>query len=90
MQGLPPTFERFDEWYNFGTLPGHEVTIVATLDESSYTGGNMGEPHPIAWAHAYDGGRSFYTAFGHTAESYSEPLVLTQLANAILWAAQSG
>lgn len=86
---LPPSFERFDEWYNFESLPRPEVTILATVNESSYQGGNMGDPHPVVWAQEYDGGRSFYTAFGHTAESFSEPLILTQLANAILWAARS-
>ena len=85
MQGLPPSFVRFDEWYDFRSVPGPGVTILATLDESSYVGGNMGDPHPIVWAHEYDGGRSFYTAFGHTEETFSEPIVLTQLNNAILW-----
>lgn len=87
MQGVPSSFERFDEWYDFASLPGPDVTILATLEESSYTGGSMGEPHPIVWAQDYDGGRSFYTAFGHTAESFSEPLVVTLIANAIDWAA---
>ena len=32
----------------------------------------MGEDHPIAWYHAYDGGRAWYTAGGHTRESYGE------------------
>lgn len=90
MQGLPTSFVRFDEWYNFRSLPGPGVMIIATLDENSYQGGNMGESHPIVWAQEYDGGRSWYTAFGHTVESFSEPLVLTHLVNGILWAAQSG
>ncbi len=89
MQGLPPSFVRFDEWYNFRSLPGPEVVILATVDESSYEGGTMGELHPSVWAQEYDGGRSWYTAFGHTVESFSEPLVLTHLVNGILWAARS-
>jgi len=85
--GLPPVFERVDEWYNFRSLPGPEVTVLATLDEASYQGGTMGELHPIAWAHDYDGGRSFYTAGGHTIESFSEPLFREHLAQGIIWAA---
>ncbi|HUF11056.1 MAG TPA: PQQ-dependent sugar dehydrogenase, partial [Rhodothermales bacterium] len=30
------------------------------------------EFHPLSWYHAFDGGRAFYTALGHTSESYSE------------------
>ncbi len=61
--------------------------MLATLDETTYEGGTMGNDHPIIWAQEYDGGRSFYTAGGHTVESYSEPLFRAHLANGILWAA---
>jgi type 1 glutamine amidotransferase len=65
------------------------VTVLVTVDESSYTGGSMGMPHPISWYHAYDGGRAWYTAMGHTAESYAEPAFLEHLAGGIMWAAGS-
>ncbi|OUJ71753.1 ThuA domain-containing protein [Hymenobacter crusticola] len=82
---LPSTWERTDEWYNFKSIqPG--LKVVATLDESSYTGGTNGANHPIAWYHAYDGGRAFYTACGHTDESYSEPLFLQHLWGGITYA----
>ena len=28
--------------------------------------------HPITWCHDYEGGRVFYTALGHTNESYAD------------------
>ena len=56
MQGLPRTFVRFDEWYNFRNQPDSDVMILATLDESSYEGGTMGKPHPIVWARQYEEG----------------------------------
>ncbi|MGH8945964.1 MAG: ThuA domain-containing protein [Acidimicrobiia bacterium] len=84
---IPATFERFDEWYNFRTLPGEDITLLVTIDETSYQGGTMGQPHPISWAQETLGGRSFYTAMGHTEESFTDPLVLTHLGNGILWAA---
>ncbi|MGD2102211.1 MAG: ThuA domain-containing protein [Acidimicrobiia bacterium] len=90
VRGLPVDFRRFDEWYDFRSVPEADVTILMTLDETSYEGGGMGENHPIAWAHEYDGGRSVYIGFGHTGESYSEPLVVTLLTNAIEWAAGVG
>jgi uncharacterized protein len=86
-QGLPARFERVEEWYDFQAHPGPGVTILAVVDESTYEGGGMGDPHPIAWAHEYGGGRSVYTGFGHSAEAFAEPLVRRMLANAILWAA---
>jgi type 1 glutamine amidotransferase len=88
-EGLPASFVRTDEWYNFRSVPGPEVVVLAMLDETTYEGGTMGPDHPIAWAQEYDGGRSFYTAGGHTIESYSEPVFRDHLATGILWAAGS-
>jgi hypothetical protein len=47
--------------------------VLASLDESSYSGGGMGADHPISWCKEYAGGRSFYTGGGHTSESFSDP-----------------
>jgi type 1 glutamine amidotransferase len=64
------------------------VTVLATVDESTYTGGTMGADHPIAWTHPTPGGgRAFYTAMGHTITSYAEPLFRAHLAGAIRWVA---
>jgi len=62
-QHLGETWERFDEWYNFDLNPRPSVNVLLTLDEASYSGGNMGGDHPIAWWHDYDGGRSFVRTF---------------------------
>src|SRR5216683_6665126 len=81
--GLPATWQRTDEWYNFRSNPRSAVHVLATLDESTYSGGKMGTDHPIAWCHAIDGGRSWYTAMGHTIESYAEPLFRLHLLGGI-------
>jgi type 1 glutamine amidotransferase len=90
-QDLPATWLRTDEWYNFRVNPrvSPDVVVLATLDEATYPGGTMGD-HPIAWYHAYDGGRAWYTGGGHTRESYSEPLFLTHLQGGIDYAAARG
>ena len=87
--GLPAAWERTDEWYNFRTNPRTTagVNVLLTLDEDSYTGGTMGDDHPIAWFHEYEGGRSFYTGLGHTPSTYAEPLFRQHLLGGIRYAA---
>ena len=85
--GLPRTWMRRDEWYNFQRNPRGVVTVLATLDERTYAGGTMAPDHPIMWSQTYEGGRAWYTAGGHTSESFSEPLFAEHLGKAILWVA---
>ncbi len=87
--GLPQRWQRNDEWYAFRSNPRGDVHVLATLEESSYDPGAvpMGVDHPIAWCHNYDGGRSWYTGGGHTAESYGEPRFVKHLLGGIKWAA---
>jgi type 1 glutamine amidotransferase len=86
--GLPSPWVRTDEWYNFQTNPRPNVTVLATVDESTYTGGTMGADHPITWSHPTGGGgRAFYTAMGHTDESYCDPLFRRLLVGALRWVA---
>ena len=82
-EGLPVTWQRTDEWYNFQSNPRGAVHVLATLDEATYSGGKMGVDHPIAWCHEIDGGRSWYTAMGHTSESYAELLFRLHLLGGI-------
>jgi type 1 glutamine amidotransferase len=83
---LPASWRRTDEWYDFRASPSNGISILATVDESTYTGGTMGSPHPIAWYHRFDGGRAWYTAMGHMSESYAEAAFLDHLAGGIVWA----
>ena len=84
---LPAEWPRTDEWYNFRDDPSARVNVLLRIEESSYTGGSMGSNHPMAWYHAYDGGKAWYTALGHTIESYREPAFLQHLLGGILWSA---
>jgi type 1 glutamine amidotransferase len=86
-RGLPQRWARTDEWYNFRRNPRGRVHVLAVLEESSYTGGDMGADHPIAWCRHYKGGRSWYTGGGHTTEAYSEPDFRKHLLGGIRWAA---
>ncbi|MEV6983499.1 ThuA domain-containing protein [Sphaerisporangium sp. NPDC051017] len=83
---LGPTWNRSDEWYDFRTNARTTAHVLATLDESSYSGGGMGKDHPIAWCKTYQGGRSFYTGGGHTAASFAEPEFRRHLLGGISYA----
>jgi type 1 glutamine amidotransferase len=84
---LGEAWTRTDEWYNFRTNPRSKVHVLLTLDESSYSGGTMGNDHPHAWYRPYGRGRSFYTAGGHTVEAYAEQAFRAHLAGGIRYAA---
>ena len=73
---------RKDEFYNFKSIyhgPDDGIIPLIEIDESSYKGGTNGDFHPMAWYHEFDGGRAFYTNFGHTKETFSEPKFLEHL-----------
>lgn len=82
---LPDVWHRKDEWYDFKDL-NRDVKLLMQLDEKSYKGGKMGDHHPIAWYHEYDGGRGFYTALGHTKEAFDEPEFLQHIVGGIKYA----
>ncbi|MFE1009682.1 ThuA domain-containing protein [Streptomyces sp. NPDC058794] len=84
---LGGTWQRTDEWYNYRSNPRTTAHVLASLDESSYSGGNMNGDHPIAWCKEYEGGRAFYTGGGHTDESYADPAFRRHLLGGVRWAA---
>ncbi|MFI7435512.1 ThuA domain-containing protein [Micromonospora haikouensis] len=84
---LPQTWTRTDEWYNYQTNPRAGARVLATLDESSYSGGSMGGDHPISWCKTVSSGRSFYTGLGHTQGSYAEAAFRSHLLGGIRYAA---
>jgi type 1 glutamine amidotransferase len=83
---LGERWTRYDEWYDFRSAP-RGVTVLLDADQGSYEGSTMGAEHPMAWYHAYDGGWAWYTAFGHTRESYADPAFREHVLGGILWAA---
>lgn len=82
---LPAQWKRTDEFYSYKKL-SKETKVLLTIDEKSYHGGENGDNHPMAWYHEYDGGRAFYTALGHTKESFSEEPYLQHILGGIQYA----
>lgn len=85
VKGLPQPWIHKDEWYNFKNL-NPNLNVLIKIDETSYTGGSMNNDHPISWYHEFDGGKVFYTALGHTAACYTDPLFLSHLLAGIKYA----
>ena len=74
-----------DEWYNFDYISDN-INVLLKLDETSYEGGEHPDHHPITWYQKYDGGRSFYTALGHTTEVFKDERFIKLLEKGILYA----
>ena len=83
MKGLARSLSKTDEWYYFKDYDPVSRVLV-TLDPGSI-GEKDTNPNPVTWTREINSGRIFYTAMGHTTESYSEPWFLAQLSNALDW-----
>jgi type 1 glutamine amidotransferase len=77
------TRRRADEWYYFDDYDPTSRLLV-TLDPQSI-GEQDVNPNPMSWTRTVDGGRVFYTAMGHTAESYSDPWFLRHVGDGLDW-----
>lgn len=91
--GTPNPWNRTEEWYTFtrdplaSAIPG--VTILLTCTDASIT-----TQRPSAWVHdlpvqgdAGQGGRMFYTAFGHSVTAFQEKAVMDLIVAGVQWAA---
>jgi PKD repeat protein/type 1 glutamine amidotransferase len=86
-KSLPEYWSHADGYYNFTSNVRGLQHVLATVDEKTYTGGAMGHDHPTSWCQDLDGGRAFYTALGHTADSFADGNLVRHLAGALKWAA---
>ena len=97
MQRFPERLLWTDEWYEYQKpYKSDDLHFLISIDEKSYdpntkwgdnVGKGMGDFHPMAWYHNYDGGRAFYTGLGHIGLVYEDPLFLDHLYGGIYWAA---
>jgi type 1 glutamine amidotransferase len=81
--GLGTTARRTDEWYYFDDYDPTS-RLLLTVDPASI-GEKDVNPNPVSWTREVEGGRVFYTALGHTKESYSDPWFLRHIANGLDW-----
>jgi PKD repeat protein/type 1 glutamine amidotransferase len=86
-KSLPEYWSHRDEYYNFTSNVRGLSHVLATVDETTYTGGTMTPDHPVAWCKDTQGGRSFYSALGHTGDAYKGTNLRRHLMGAIAWTA---
>jgi uncharacterized protein (TIGR03437 family) len=87
---LAPGFRFVEEYYQFRAFSRDVVRVLLTLDTRT-----VDLTHPnvrrtdgdfaLAWMRPYGRGRVFYTAFGHFAESWTDPKMREMLRNALRW-----
>lgn len=82
-RGLPREKKRADEWYFFRDVEP-DSRLLLELDARSIGAAQQGSA-PMSWAREFEGGRIFYTALGHTSESYREPYFLEHVRGALRW-----
>jgi type 1 glutamine amidotransferase len=86
-ESLPDPWMRVDEWYDLRDMQ-QGVSVLLEIDETSYKSPDESpepEPRPIAWYREFDGGRTFYTALGHTSESYADVRFLDHVWGGVTW-----
>jgi type 1 glutamine amidotransferase len=89
-RALAPSFQIFDEIYQFRNFSRDRVRALMTLDTRSV---DMTAPginrtdgdFALAWCRNYGLGRVFYTALGHFDSTWLDPRFQTMLSNALLW-----
>ncbi|MEL7023967.1 MAG: ThuA domain-containing protein [Pseudomonadota bacterium] len=100
LDGLPLRWTHTDEWYSFDRVPSPSgATLLVGADESTYEPRNrivsrwptdlsMGSSvvdHPVIWAICQPKFRGFYSALGHSFETYDSVHYRRLLNNAVDW-----
>lgn len=92
MKHFPATFTRTEEYYVLRPSPYSRdtVRVLASLDPASV---DLAHPDlhrtdsdfPVAMARTYGKGRTFWSTFGHTADTWDDPSIQTMYLEAMKW-----
>jgi type 1 glutamine amidotransferase len=92
MKHFPPTFTRTEEFYVLRSAPysRDKVRVLASIDPSSVDLKNPNlhrtdRDFPVAMARTYGQGRTFWSTFGHTADTWDDPAIRTMYFEAMRW-----
>jgi type 1 glutamine amidotransferase len=89
------TITRAEEYYFFylnGTAKKDPATnpnlhVLLMLNDASLDPNYPFHPHPFSWYQEFDGGRSWYSGFGHDPNYFRDPFIQKHLLGGILYAA---
>jgi type 1 glutamine amidotransferase len=80
---LGASVRLMEEYYTFRENPRPTVQVLLSLDSASVSAAG---DFPLAWAQAAGAGRSFYSALGHFASTWTDTRFQSHIAGAIRWA----
>jgi uncharacterized protein len=81
MKGFPELWTTpSDELYIIEKFWPNSKALATSVSERD------GKTYPVAWVNDYKGTRVFGTTFGHSDETFRDPVFLNLLNNAFLWA----
>ena len=89
MQGVPATFEVFDELYYINAEPEKIPAGTSPIEVLAETSPSIRfkAPHPVAWITRHDRARIVGLTLGHDERVHDHPAYKTLLTNAVKWAA---
>jgi type 1 glutamine amidotransferase len=83
-------FSMMEEWYSFKNLAKDDHVLLWLATWSMMNTGRDSvyrrAPYPVAWVHPHGNGRVFYTALGHRADVWTNPMFQDMLVGGIKWA----
>ncbi len=82
MRGFPTDWTTpMDELYIVKKLWPNAKALATSVSEKT------GEAHPVVWVNEYQGTRVFGTTYGHSDDTFRDPIFLNLLARGIAWSA---
>ncbi|MBD2702017.1 ThuA domain-containing protein [Spirosoma sp. BT702] len=90
LKDVPTTFVvEKEEWYTYNKSPRPNVTVLASVDESTYSPDSnikMGD-HPVIWSNEHLKARNVYIFMGHHPDLFKNEAFVKIFRNAIFWGA---
>ena len=85
MRGFPENWVTpMDELYIIKKLWPGATALASSVSEKT------GEAQPVVWTNDYKGTRVFGTTYGHSDDTFRDPVFINLLARGVIWAAGKG
>ncbi|HMJ90245.1 MAG TPA: ThuA domain-containing protein [Candidatus Acidoferrum sp.] len=82
VKGIPDDWKTpMDELYVIDKLWPHAKALATSVSEKD------GKTYPVAWINQYGRARVFGTTYGHSDDTFSDPVFLGYVSRGVLWAA---